>query len=134
MVAHEWLHVTSWLLVDERLRRIPARHWALEAALGRLRDHESASHFEGFESWASPSPLGWRFRRLSEVVWALVHEGALVISRRIDGGTYIIDPWWQSDRRAELMTLPAGAKDGVASASSYLASLLATPATASKRA
>lgn len=134
MLPQGWVEVTSWLLVDDHVHCLHARPWALAAALAHLRDDCGARSFSELHMWSSASPMGWRFRRLNEVQWTLVNHGALVVARRIDGGCFVVDPWWQNERRSQLPSLDGDARKAVLAASSYLASLCATRVTPSKTA
>lgn len=133
MDQQEWVRL---LLTDERIHRLPARPWAVEAALRRVRTslERFPEHASIIEEWAVPSATGWRFPKLTSVIWALAAAGDLVPSRALGGGCYVVDPWRRDQQRQRLAELPPQVRRAVVDASGYLASLTATRSTSSKTA
>lgn len=119
--------VTSWALVDPRLRSLPVRPWALEDALRVLLDGPPTRLHGRLREWATESVWGWRFPALIEVQWDLVRAGALVEApERRPAPRYLVDPWWQDQRRHQLAAWTEAEIATVMVASDHLVSLCAS--------
>jgi hypothetical protein len=121
------------LLTDERIERLPARPWALNAALGHLAETipDESAYRPALEAWAHKTAMGYQFPGLTSVVWELAGSGTLVPTR-VGQPRYVVDAWLQAHHRTTLAGLPDDVRRAFMDASAYLASLAAMPIIRSK--